>query len=65
MFSGCQAVFTIARFLGVWYLRYIDPSFALFANGLMLMLFSVLAAVISGKGESRAMLFISPLPLLT
>ena len=52
MFSGCQAVFTIARFLGVWYLKYIDPSFALFANGVMLMLFSVLTAVVNGKGTS-------------
>ncbi|ORY32003.1 major facilitator superfamily domain-containing protein [Naematelia encephala] len=50
MFSGCQAVFTAGRFIGVLYLKYVDPAFALFASGLGLMLFSILTAVLPGKG---------------
>ncbi|ODN76862.1 hypothetical protein L202_05452 [Cryptococcus amylolentus CBS 6039] len=50
MFSGCQAVFTFGRFLGVAYLRWIDPSFALFMNGIGLVIFSILTATVPGKG---------------
>nr|ODO03910.1 L-fucose transporter [Cryptococcus depauperatus CBS 7855] len=50
MFSGCQAVFTFGRFLGVLYLKWIDPSFALFINGLGICLFTILTATVSGKG---------------
>ncbi|EKD02334.1 hypothetical protein A1Q2_03390 [Trichosporon asahii var. asahii CBS 8904] len=38
LFSVCQAVFTIGRFVGVAYLRYIDSCFALFVHGSMLIL---------------------------
>lgn len=50
LFSGCQALFTFGRFLGVVYLRWIDPSFALFVNGVGLCLFSILTATIPGHG---------------
>lgn len=50
LFSGCQALFTFGRFLGVIYLRWIDPSFALFVNGVGLCLFSILTATIPGHG---------------
>ncbi|WVQ93033.1 hypothetical protein IAU59_000097 [Kwoniella sp. CBS 9459] len=50
LFSGCQAVFTVGRFLGVAYLHWIDPSFALFINGIGLCVFSILTATITGKG---------------
>ncbi|WVR08902.1 hypothetical protein IAU60_005961 [Kwoniella sp. DSM 27419] len=50
MFSACQAVFTVGRFFGVFYLRWIDPSFALFINGIGLCLFSILTATVTGKG---------------
>jgi FHS family L-fucose permease-like MFS transporter len=52
MFSACQAVFTVGRFIGVGYLRYIDPCFALFVNGIGLVLFSILTSVVPGRGES-------------
>jgi len=51
MFSACQAVFTLGRFIGVVYLRYIDPCFSLFVNGVGLIIFSVLTSVIPGKGK--------------
>lgn len=74
MFSACQAVFTVGRFIGVVYLkcvlqlrgritfililfsgfplqRYVDPAFALFANGVGLVLFSILTATVPGKGK--------------
>lgn len=82
MFSACQAVFTVGRFVGVLYLkyvfgsgggggfsslaaqnadplssfpfyfcRYVDPAFALFANGVGLIIFSILTATIPGKGK--------------
>jgi FHS family L-fucose permease-like MFS transporter len=76
MFSACQAVFTVGRFIGVVYLRcvlifdvldthshvvpslpsfrYVDPAFALFVNGVGLVIFSILTATISGKGKFRA-----------
>jgi hypothetical protein len=38
---------------GVIYLRYIDPCFALFVNGVGLVLFSILTANIGGKGAYR------------
>lgn len=50
LFSACQAVFTVGRFLGVWYLRYISPEFSLFVNGLGLIVTSILTATIPGKG---------------
>lgn len=50
MFSGCQAVFTVGRFIGVVYLRYVDPAFALFVHGFFLILFSILTATLDGKG---------------
>ncbi|WVQ81341.1 hypothetical protein IAT38_003464 [Cryptococcus sp. DSM 104549] len=50
LFSACQAVFTVGRFLGVIYLRYVDPAFALFINGIGLCLFSILTATVPGKG---------------
>lgn len=50
MFSGMQGVFTAGRFFGVFYLRYVDPSFALFINGLGLIIFTILTAVLPGKG---------------
>ncbi|KAI5452135.1 hypothetical protein NCC49_001073 [Naganishia albida] len=50
MFSACQAVFTVGRFVGVLYLKYVDPAFALFANGVGLIIFSILTATIPGKG---------------
>ncbi|KAJ9126977.1 hypothetical protein QFC24_001208 [Naganishia onofrii] len=50
MFSACQAVFTVGRFVGVLYLKYVDPAFALFVNGLGLILFTILTATIPGKG---------------
>lgn len=56
MFSACQAVFTVGRFIGVFYLRYVDPAFALFANGLGLILFSILTATLDGKGEPSVQL---------
>ncbi|KAJ9096103.1 hypothetical protein QFC19_007329 [Naganishia cerealis] len=49
MFSACQAVFTVGRFIGVVYLKYVDPAFALFVNGIGLILFSILTATIPGK----------------
>jgi FHS family L-fucose permease-like MFS transporter len=51
LFSACQAVFTVGRFIGVGYLRFIDPCFALFVNGVGLVLFSILTSTIRGKGE--------------
>lgn len=53
MFSACQAVFTVGRFIGLIYLRYVDPCFSLFVNGIGLIIFSVLTSVIPGKGECR------------
>ncbi|WWD21194.1 hypothetical protein CI109_105678 [Kwoniella shandongensis] len=50
MFSGCQAVFTLGRFIGVVYLHWVDPAFALFVNGIGLCLFSILTATVTGKG---------------
>jgi FHS family L-fucose permease-like MFS transporter len=56
MFSACQAVFTVGRFIGVGYLRYIDPCFALFVNGVGLVIFSILTSVVPGKGKSMLVL---------
>lgn len=50
LFSVCQAVFTVGRFVGVAYLRYIDSCFALFVHGSMLVLFSILTSFIDGRG---------------
>ncbi|GHJ87458.1 hypothetical protein NliqN6_3860 [Naganishia liquefaciens] len=50
MFSACQAVFTVGRFIGVVYLRYVDPAFALFVNGVGLIIFSILTSTVSGRG---------------
>ena len=57
MFSGCQAAFTVDRFLGVIYLHCVDPAFSLFINGLGLCLFSILASVNDGK-DGIACLFL-------
>ncbi|WVQ81340.1 hypothetical protein IAT38_003463 [Cryptococcus sp. DSM 104549] len=50
LFSGCQGVFTAGRFLGVIYLHYVDPAFALFINGIGLCVFSILTSTIRGRG---------------
>lgn len=50
LFSVCQAVFTVGRFIGVAYLRYIDSCFALFFHGVMLVLFSILTSFVNGRG---------------
>ncbi|ODN97315.1 hypothetical protein L198_03878 [Cryptococcus wingfieldii CBS 7118] len=51
MFSGCHAGGLHLRgFLGVAYLRWMDPSFALFIKGIGLVIFSTLRATIPGKG---------------
>lgn len=58
MFAGCQAVFTVGRFAGVGYLRYIDPAFALFLNGCGLVLFAILTSTIEGIGGIVCLFFI-------
>ncbi|RSH94902.1 hypothetical protein EHS25_004708 [Saitozyma podzolica] len=50
MYSGCQAVFTLGRFFGVVYLKWLDPAFSLFLNGIGLCLFSILTSTIKGHG---------------
>jgi hypothetical protein len=49
-YSGCQAVFTLGRFFGVVYLKWLDPAFSLFLNGIGLCLFSILTSTIKGHG---------------
>lgn len=40
-------------FLGVFYLRFIDPAFALFVSGVGLIIFCILTSMLDGVGESR------------
>ncbi|KAL1408797.1 hypothetical protein Q8F55_005611 [Vanrija albida] len=49
LLSACQAVFTVGRFIGVAYLRYVDPAFSLAVNGVGLVIFSILTSVLHGK----------------
>jgi hypothetical protein len=49
-YSGCQAVFTLGRFFGVVYLKWLDPAFSLFLNGIGLCIFSILTSTIKGHG---------------
>lgn len=50
LFAACQATFTVGRFVGVAYLRYVDPAFSLFVHGCGLILFAILTSTIDGIG---------------
>lgn len=58
LFSACQAVFTVGRFLGLGYLKFVDPSFALFVHGVFLVIFSILTSTIPGIGGIVCLFFI-------
>ncbi|KAL7420655.1 hypothetical protein Q5752_004606 [Cryptotrichosporon argae] len=58
LYSGCQGAFTLGRFAGVFYLRWIDPSFALFASGVFLCIFSILTSTVNGYGGIVCLYFV-------
>jgi FHS family L-fucose permease-like MFS transporter len=49
MFSGCQGCFAIGRVFALVYLRYVDPGFVLFLNGIGACVSTILAASLDGK----------------
>ncbi|KAL9711722.1 hypothetical protein Ac2012v2_004794 [Leucoagaricus gongylophorus] len=49
LFSFCQLTFTIARFIGVVILNFVDPALLLSFYGVMCCLFSILIASVPGR----------------
>lgn len=64
MFAGCQAIFTVGRFIGLYTLRVFDPAFVLGVHGVVLIVFSILTSVLDGKvshSHAKQVLQLEPL----